>query len=81
MLRRARIALALFALSTLCAAPAVFAEEDAAGGDLISQILYWLTGVDNGEHDGAGPGGRPDGVQGDEDGGEDEFNPQHLPGG
>lgn len=71
MLRRARILLALCALSTLCAAPALYAEEDpegtppppAAGGP-IEEILEWL-GILGGE-------------QGPLD---DEFNPQHLPGG
>jgi hypothetical protein len=76
MLRRARIALALFALSTLCAAPAAFAEpaNDTAGGDLVAQFFDWLAGVVDG-------GTQQNGTDGDEDPGEDEFNPQHLPGG
>lgn len=82
MLRRARIALALFALSTLCAAPAVFADPaaDTAGGDLVGQFIDWLEGLVDGQDDDAGGGGQQNGTDGDEPDG-DEFNPQHLPGG
>jgi hypothetical protein len=75
MLRRARIALVLIALSTLCAAPAAIADpaSDNAGGDLVAQFMDWLAGVVDG-------GPQQNGTDGDE-GGEDEFNPQHLPGG
>lgn len=83
MLRRARIALVLFAISTLCAAPAAFADPaaDTAGGDLVAQFIDWLAGVLDGGDDDAGAGGaQQNGTEGDEGDG-DEFNPQHLPGG
>ena len=64
MLRRARILLALFALATLSASPAVFADDTAGSGDTLTQILDWLAGVFGGG-----------------DSANDEFNPQHLPGG
>lgn len=73
MHRRARIALAFFALACLCASPALFADdgnpapdpgpvvqEGGDPGDVLDWLL-WLLGI------------------GDQN--NDEFNPQHLPGG
>lgn len=68
MLRRARILLALCALSTLCAMPVLAddgepanppAPAPAPAPDPVTELLLWLLG-----------GGTLD-----------EFNPQHLPGG
>lgn len=76
MLRRARIAFAIFALASLCASPALLADDENGSpapdpevqqgdnsqgeGDVLDWLLQLL-----------GLGDLPN----------DEFNPQHLPGG
>lgn len=74
MLRRARIALVFLALASLFASPALFADDNGGNPEPVVQggenngngdILEWLLGILGGDN-------TPD---------DDEFNPQHLPGG
>ena len=65
MLRRARLVLALFALTTLFSAPIVVADDNSSSSDVITEIVDWLTGV----------------LGGGETSTDDEYQPVFLPGG
>lgn len=69
MIRRAKLVLALFALTTLLAAPIVVADDNTqpAGGNVIEEIVDWLAGVLGGDTTTEGDGG--------------EYQPVFLPGG